>query len=216
MFNIFEGDTDAKVRKLQERLEILRRAREDGFFDEKRTEPIPEIIADGKGPDDRVRPSPFVKNQAPPEHGERCPHAGGNALEALPKPQETTRIWCHNCDAQTNHNSYGRGSPTWHCNICCTCDWCMASVERKLTQGRSQMTRIEQGMAQIEHAREELERAVHEAPEEQYFFCTKCGAALRCTTCRGEGTGSYCDLCGKKTGEEGFCTDCWKEEDKDG
>ena len=62
MFRIFEGDADAKARKLQERLEILKRAREDGFFDEEPIIPIPEIVADGHGPDDR-HPPVFVSTR---------------------------------------------------------------------------------------------------------------------------------------------------------
>jgi len=68
---------------------------------------------------------------------------------------------------------------------------------------------------QIEQGREVLHEAVA-ASADQLSFCTKCGAGLRCGVCNNMGTGRYCDLCGKKDTGEGFCTDCWKKEDKDG
>jgi hypothetical protein len=51
MFNEFEGNKDERQAKLDERLDMLKRARKAGFFDEEGTEKV-EIIADGIGPDD--------------------------------------------------------------------------------------------------------------------------------------------------------------------
>ena len=47
MFNIDETRREAV---LQRRLELLRRAYQDGFFDEEGTIPISQLVADGENP----------------------------------------------------------------------------------------------------------------------------------------------------------------------
>lgn len=222
MFNIFEGGADARARKTQERLEILKRAREDGFFDEERIEPIPEIVADGHGPDDTVRvQDAFVKHEDAVEQ----PHPNdprGTALlpTASPRPYQPMQ-WCHNCDEMTRHVTYEQGTPTWHCATCCTCDWCIQALKNQLAaSGMGSMTQEDMQSridywGQVRKASEALHDAVT-TPTDQLFFCTKCGAGLRCGVCNNTGTGRYCDLCGKKDTGEGFCTNCWKEEDTNG
>ena len=207
MFNIFEGNEDEKAAKLQERLEILKRAREDGFFDEERIEPMPEIVADRHGPDDRKRPSPFVKKQPGPTPPE--------ANVADPTHKYYISQPCDPCDAYTRHISYGAGTLVWHCTICCTCDMCMETVEHPATGGKTPVTDRERAREQVVHGRQALYDAVTN-PDDHLFFCTYCGAGLRCSVCSSTGTDRYCDLCGRKDTGEGFCTDCWKEADLDG
>ena len=45
MFNQFEGNEDGRAAKLQERLEILKRAHQDGFFNEEGAETITEVLS---------------------------------------------------------------------------------------------------------------------------------------------------------------------------
>ena len=51
MFNEFEGDERERAAKLKERLWLLKRAREDGFFDEEGTEEV-TVMAAGINPCD--------------------------------------------------------------------------------------------------------------------------------------------------------------------
>lgn len=217
LFNSHEtGDEAERERVTQERLEMMKRAREAGYYDEEPSEGMPEVVADGSGPDDRTRPSPFVKNQDPPEHGERNPHPGGNSAvlpREAPAPKYYTSQPCANCDGYTRHISYGMGTPVWHCAVCCTCDWCMQTVERQAAAGlEAAESRLNDAQEQVERGRQALYEAVTET-DDRMFFCTHCGAGWRGSTCGGHGTGRYCDLCGKRIGDEGFCTDCWKEAD---
>ncbi len=216
MFNIFEGSKDEKARKLQERLEMLRQMREDGQFD---SEPIkkeeqPEIVADGHGPDDTSRPSPLVKHEEVAN-----PNPGGSTAvlpsEAPPVYTYQPQQPCNNCAKETRHVTYGMGTPTWHCVICCTCDWCLETVERQETGGFRPAPLSDEGLdrvrEQFKRSRKALVEAV--AAGQGLFFCTKCGAGLRCSVCNNEATGNHCDLCGKVIGPEGFCMKCWKEAD---
>lgn len=232
MFNIFEGNADERELKFNERMDILKRARIDGFFDEPiyfkdGLKPIPEIVADGQGPDDTIRPRPFVKHHAPLEHDDRyCPHAVSKGLSCAqcgrgPDPTPTHKYYtsqpCNLCNDYTRHVSYGTGTPVWHCTLCCACDFCLDELTlQQLTTGPATMRPMPMaGQKQVAAGHEVLHDAL-KTPIDQLFFCTKCGAGLRCGVCNNTGTGRYCDLCGKKDTGKGFCTDCWKEEDTDG
>lgn len=55
MFNLFESsDTKKREAVMNRRLMMLRCAREAGYFDEVGSEPMPEIVVDGRGPDDYI------------------------------------------------------------------------------------------------------------------------------------------------------------------
>jgi len=117
-------------------LEILKRACKDGFFDEV-PDVMVEIVADGHGPDDTIRPSQFVEKQDPPEHGELSPNDPDANTAVLPQPPVPKlhpyqpMQWCTNCDEMTRHVTYGWGTPTWHCIVCCICDLCMATLTKE-------------------------------------------------------------------------------------
>ena len=66
MFTIFESaDGKERERVTQRRLEIMRDARIAGYYAEEGSERIPEIVADGRGPDDaRPADSYFAAAQA--------------------------------------------------------------------------------------------------------------------------------------------------------
>jgi len=215
MFNLHEtGDEKERERVTQERLESLKRAREAGYFDEEPTEKMPEVMADGYGPDDGwlKEPPPDSTNAAEVYKGQ-----GFGGTPVLPRdapdphPASPSSQWCGTCEKKTRHVTYGIGTPTWHCAICCICDWCMAQLGGQVVTDLSGEPRLKTRTSeQVEKGREALLKAV---TDDSLSFCTKCGAGLRCGVCHGEGTGDYCELCGKKVGEEGFCTDCWKEND---
>ena len=221
MFDIREGGTEKEREQLmQRRLMMLKRAREAGYFDEEPTEKMPEVTADGHGPDDGWLREP------PPERHPGAHNSYGSVRGTPVLPREAPRPlplqprqWCGNCEEETRHLTFGIGTPIWHCTVCCTCDWCMQTVEHQVNRSveseeaqrrMSDLERIDH-WEQVVHGRKSLLDAVDAAGD--MSFCTKCGAGLRCGVCHGEGTGDYCELCGKKIGEEGFCTDCWKEND---
>ena len=58
MFSEFEGNADERKAKLDKRLATLKRAREDGFFDEEGTESV-DIVHDGVNPCDPASTQPF-------------------------------------------------------------------------------------------------------------------------------------------------------------
>lgn len=118
MFNIFEGTPEERACVLQRRLEILKRAREDGFFDEKVIAPMPSIVADGVGPDDE-KPEAFRRPM------------GCQPQPVKPPTEYDTTLACIDCQRSTTHHTYGCGYPVWHCNVCCTCDLCMQRLQKE-------------------------------------------------------------------------------------
>lgn len=207
MFNVHEtGDDKERERVLQQRLESMKRARENYYWATDKRVPVPEIEADGEGPDDgwlraaEEYARPMSCQPRSPSYSERNPNPGGNTATAhgMAAQQYDTTLPCHNCEQPTVHHSYGFGYPVWHCNLCCTCDLCIARCEATLRR----------------HATQDVGfNAQHEAGG--VLFCRRCGAMLRCSVCNGTGPGGHCPTCGKKEDVTGDCPDCDESELQD-
>ncbi len=108
MFNEFTGDRDERQRKQEERLRLLKRAREDGFFDEEGTEEA-EIIADGVGPDDSC---PTCGELSSTFIGGDC--AKCNPIQPLKNRPSTYE--CYRCRGLGDETRYGE--IVRHCRAC--------------------------------------------------------------------------------------------------
>ena len=88
MFSEFEGNERERQAKLDERLATLKRAREDGFFDEEGTEEA-EIVGDGTNPCD-LDPFAAFTDEAPGlppgEYPVKWPCRNPNCAYCTPRP----------------------------------------------------------------------------------------------------------------------------------
>ena len=159
----------------------LKRLREAGYFESKGSVPIPEIVADGEGPDDGWLPGRRVAT-----HARKYAH---------------TNMFCTNCDRMTQHGQVATyentGQPVFHCNICCKCHLCL---ERP--NGAQRLYNAVNSVGDKLAAWEERSAA------DDHTFCIDCGAMLRCGVCTGTGPGSYCRDCGQKIEVTGLCPSC--------
>ena len=102
MFNQFEGDEDERKAKLDTRLATLKRAREDGFFDEEGTESA-DIVGSGINPCDLGHVT-FTGETPEPKIGELGYRRPMSVIEAERKRRENQ---CRKCRGMGDLTMYG-------------------------------------------------------------------------------------------------------------
>ena len=162
----------------------MKAMREGGYYETDGSVPVPEIAADGEGPDDGWLPKPTYG-------------------------YEYTTLFCANCSRETQHGQVAvfenTGEPVFHCNICCACHLCLERLSMSL-RGSQLLYEAVKDVGNKLVAWEGLPTTIPANPT----FCTDCGAMLRCSVCMGEGPGGCCQTCGQKEDITGRCSSCWK------
>lgn len=169
----------------------MRDMRDAGYYEAEGSVPMPDIEADGEGPDDGWLGSATDFRGMTIEAADRRQAEWERAQSAL---SEHTTMDCFHCLRYTVHRQVSTfintGNPVFHCTICCHCHLCLENPEgaQRLYEA---VNDIGNKLAAMEQGRP------IEAPSSP-TFCAACGAMFRCSVCQGTGPGTYCRGCGQK------------------
>ena len=177
----------------------LKRLREAGYFQSNGSVPMPEIMADGEGPDDGWLGSSTDFGGMTIEAADRRQHQWERTAHA--RKYAHTNMFCTNCDRLTQHGQVATyevtGQPVFHCNFCCKCHLCL---ERP--NGAQRLYDA------VNDIGSKLATWEGRSAADDHTFCIDCGAMLRCSVCAETGPGSYCRDCGQKIEVTGLCPSC--------